>query len=316
MKTILRVLAVSSLLFLITSSVYADKKDPVGVLFQAQGKVEYSKNGKSWKDVRSSKFLFSGYQIRTGSDSNAKVTLKESGVTMNIGPDSLIEVASDNLNAKSGTLAAAEDSSKLMSGLMNKFSKAQSYTTVRRSHKQKEVKITAVRELALTDEYPDMVWESVGSEYSYQLQVGDQTYDVPATTEPVVRARIKPFSGEQEFKIRVLKGSEVVDELEATKSSGKDSSYKAVWISGQQKSDISAEIGKIQQTFGKDSFMLGSLFEKQEMWVAAMDQYRRYLNENPDELEMTPYLFRVYKKLKLETVYKKELEAWKDATME
>lgn len=316
MKTAIKLAAVISLLFFITGSVYAGKRDPVGVLFQAQGKVQYTKNGKKWKKVRRSKFLFAGYQVKTGPDSSAKVTLKESGLTMDIGADSLIEVSGNKLMAKNGSLSAAATSGKLMSGLMKKFSKAQSYTTVRRSHKKKKVKITAVRKVALTDEYPYMVWNSLGSEYNYRLAIGDQTYTIPATDKSVVRVQVKPFMGEQEFKISVLKGAEPVVELKPYKSRGKKHPYKAVWIEGQQKADISAEISEIQNAFGEDSFMLGSFFEKQEMWVAAMDQYRLYLEENPDELEMTPYLFRVYKKLKLNTIYKKELEDWKTATME
>ena len=62
--------------------------------------------------------------------------------------------------------------------------------------------------------------------------------------------------------------------------------------------------------------MLGSFFEKQDMWVAAMDQYREYLKENPEEIEMSPYLFRVYKKLRLDKIYKQELASWKKAMQE
>ncbi len=316
MKSVLKILAITSLLFFVTGSVYAGKRDPVGVLFQAQGKVEYSKKSKKWKKVRRSKFLFSGYKVKTGAGSSAKVTLKESGLTMEIGENALVEVTGKKLVAKSGRLATAESSGKLMSGLMKKFSKSQSYTTVRRSHKKKTVKINAVRKVALTDEYPYMVWNNLGNEYTYQLAIGDQTYDVAATEDSVVRVQVKPFAGEQDYKIKVLKSGEPVTELKPYKSKGKKYAHKALWIGGAQKSDINAEVSEIQNAFGEDSFMLGSFFEKQGMWVAAMDQYRLYLKENPDELEMTPYLFRVYKKLKLNIVYKKELEDWKTATME
>ena len=42
----------------------------------------------------------------------------------------------------------------------------------------------------------------------------------------------------------------------------------------------------------------------------------RLRGENPDDIEMTPYLFRVYKKLKLNKLYKKELEEWTQAMAE
>ena len=52
------------------------------------------------------------------------------------------------------------------------------------------------------------------------------------------------------------------------------------------------------------------------MWVAAMDQYQAYLNDNPDDIEMTPYLFRVYKRLKLNKQYKEGLINWQKAMKE
>ncbi len=316
MKTVVKLLTIVSLLFFFSGSVNAGKRDPVGVLFQTKGQVEYNKKGKSWKKVRRSKFLFKGYQVRTGPDSSAKVTLQGSGQTMEIGPNSLVDVTKDNLAAKSGDLEMGEASGKLMSGLMKKFSKAQSYTTVRRSHKKKTVKISAARKVMLTDKYPFMVWNNVGPEFSYQLAVGDKTYGITATQEQVIRVKIEPFTGVKQYKILVLKDGDPVTQLKPYKSKGKKKNHQLSWIEGKQKSDVQAQTEQIQQSFGEDSFMLGSFFEKQGMWVAAMDQYRLYLSENPDELEMTPYLFRVYKKLKLNGIYKKELEAWKTATLE
>jgi len=316
MKSFVKLLTIVSLLFFFSGSVYAGKRDPVGVLFQTKGQVEYHKKGKSWKKVRRNKFLFKGYQVRTGPDSSAKVTLQGSGETMEIGPDSLVEVTKDNLAAQSGSVKLGEASGKLMTGLMKKFSKAQSYTTVRRSHKKKAVKISAAREIVLTDEHPYIVWNNVGSEYNYRLAVGDKSYDIAATQDQVVRVKIEPFTGAKQYKILVLKDGAPVTQLKPYKSKGKKKNHQLSWIDIQQQSDVQAQTEQIQQSFGEDSFMLGSFFEKQGMWVAAMDQYRRYLNENPDELEMTPYLFRVYKKLKLDGIYKKELEAWKAATME
>lgn len=316
MKTIVKTLTLITLILFVSGSVYAGKRDPVGVLFQAKGKVEYTKKGKKWRKVRRSKFLFSGYQVRTGPDSSAKVTLKESDVTMDIGPNAMIKVSGGKLVAQNGNLEAADSSGKLLSGLMKKFNKAQSYTTVRRSHKKHKLRMKAVRSVNLTDEYPYMVWNNVGEKYNYRLTVGDQSYEVPATDDEVVRVKVEPFSGEKKFSIQVLEDGKPVTEAKKYKSRGKYYPYTMKWLGGEQKSELQSEISQIQDAFGEDSFMLGSFFEKQDMWVAAMDQYRLYLNENPDELEMTPYLFRVYKKLKLNDIYKKELEQWKAATLE
>ena len=92
--------------------------------------------------------------------------------------------------------------------------------------------------------------------------------------------------------------------------------HSASWMSTSERDRFQNDVKNIQETYGEISFMLGSFFEKQDMWVAAMDQYREYLKENPEEIEMSPYLFRVYKKLRLDKIYKQELASWKKAMQE
>lgn len=297
------------------SSAYAGK-DPVGVLFQVKGKVEYTKNGKKWKKVRRNKFLFAGYQVKTGPAGSGKVSIKETGKNHEIGPNALVNITKDGLVAQNGAISEVEASGRLMAGLMKKFSRSQSYTTVRRSHKKDKVKINSVRTLTLADEYPYMVWNNVGKEYHYRLTIGQKTYDVPATKNSVVKLKIDPFTGTKTYKISVLKNGNTVVDLKPYKSRGQQKEHTVTWLDGTAKLKLSKSIEDIQKTYGENSFMVGSYFEKQNMWVASMDQYRQYLEENPDDIEMTPYLFRVYKKLKLNDIYRKELEEWKQAMIE
>lgn len=311
-----KLFVILSLCLFVSSMAMAGKRDPVGVLFQVKGKVEYTKNGTKWKKVRRNKFLFSGYQVRTGADSSAKVTIKDSGENYDLHPNSLISIADNKLAAKKGSVTPAAASGKLMTGLMKKFNKSQSYTTVRRSSKKRDVKILAVREITFSEKYPYMVWNNIGSEYSYKLTVGEKTYEVPATDSMIVRTKVDPFSGTQEYKITAMKDGKEVVNLKPYKSKGQTKSHTATWLDGSKKIEIERTLRDIQETYGENSFMMGSYFEKQDMWVASMDQYQQYLKDSPDEIEMTPYLFRVYKKLKLDSVYKKELEAWKQAMIE
>lgn len=311
-----KVLVILSVCLFISSMAIAGNRDPVGVLFQVKGKVEYTKNGKKWKKVRRTKFLFSGYQVRSADDSTAKITIKETGKNFDLHPNSVIVVNSNKLTANKGAITAAEASGKLMSGLMKKFNKSQKYTTVRRSHKKNDIKINAVRSITLSDGYPYMAWDNIGSEYNYQLSIGDKIYDVPATTDQVVRTKVEPFFGKQVYKITALKDGEPVVTLKPYRSRGQYRDHTAKWLSGNDKLEMDKTIADIQETYGENSFMMGSYFEKQDMWVASMDQYQQYLADNPDEIEMKPYLFRVYKKLKLDSIYKKELEQWKQAMIE
>ena len=49
------------------------REPPVAKLVQVTGSVEYSRNGTSWRPVTRTKYLFSGYQIKTGEDGGGKL---------------------------------------------------------------------------------------------------------------------------------------------------------------------------------------------------------------------------------------------------
>ena len=316
MKSLLKLCAIGIVLFLSTSFVHAKTKDPVGVLFKTKGKVEYTKKGKKWRKVRRNKFLFAGYQIKTGPDGSGQITVKSTGKNFQIGPNSIVQVTKKGLDAKQGTIEATESASKLTAGLMKKFSKSQSYTTVRRSHKKKTLAIKAARELTLSDEHPYVAFNNVGEGMTYQIKVGDQTLEVAGPEDSIVRVKLNPFTGTQELHITATKDGKKVAELKPYKSKGEKKIQTVTWLAGAEKDELQSSVKGVQDEYGDAGFMIGSLYEKQNMWVAAMDQYKQYLDENPDEIEMTPYLFRVYKKLYLDDVYKKELEKWRTAMME
>lgn len=316
MKSLLKIFAVVSIFFLSTSFLYAKTKDPVGVLFKTKGKVEYTKKGKKWRTVRRNKFLFAGYQIKTGADGSGQITVKSTGKNFQIGPNSIVRVTKKGLEAKQGNIEATQSASKLTAGLMKKFSKSQSYTTVRRSHKKKTIAIKAARQLTLSDQHPYVVFNNVGKGYQYQIKVADQVYEIDGTESSIVRVKLNPFSGTQELHITATKDGKKAAELKPYKSKGKKMMQTVTWLEGANKNELQSSIKGVQEEYGDANFMMGTLYEKQDMWVAAMDQYKQYLDENPDEIEMTPYLFRVYKKLYLNDVYKNELEKWRTAMME
>ena len=314
MKTMTKFLILLSMIGFVTGSVYAGKRDPVAMLFQVKGKVEYSRNGKKWKKVRRNKFLLPGYQVRSLAASSGKVTLKTTGENFLLQADTLFIVTADQLLVKSGTLAGAEQSNRLVSGLIKKFSKSQSYTTVRRNAQKK--KLDAVRGVVISNEHPYLVWDNIDKQAAYQLTIGEEVYEVPATSEEMVRAKINLFSGTQKYKIQALKNNEVIAELQPFKSRGVFKNHSISWLLEEEQKELQEAMTTLMADYGEDTFMLGTYFEKQKMWVAAMDQYRVYLSENIDDIEMTPYLFRVYKKLKLNTVYNKELKEWNQAMAE
>lgn len=308
MKTLVKITALLTALLFIAGSVNAGRRDPVAVLFQVKGKVEYSKDGKEWRKVRRNKFLFEGYKLRSGEDGTGRITVKQSGRNFDLKPNTKLEVSADDLVIQEGDLEKASLTSRLISGLIKKFSRSQSYTTVRRSASKQE--LDAVRSVVVSNEHPFLVWDNICPECSYKLILGDETYEVPSTTDKVVRIHLNPFNGTKAFKIAAIKDGTEVDVLKQYRSRGEYKDHTISWIDGERQQQLENDIAALAEEYGDESFMLGSFYEKEDMWVAAMDHYRNYLTENPDDYEMTPYLFRVYKKLKLDTVYKAELEEW------
>ncbi len=317
MKTYQKFLALGSIfLLLLAPSVFAESKDPIAVLSQAEGNVEYSKDGAPWKLVKRNKFLFPGYAIRTGADGKGKLSNKINEENFNLGPNTEFAVTDKGIQPKKGKLEKAEATNQLAANLLKKFDNSQSYTTVRRSHTKTEVKIDAVREMVVHSNYPYVVWESVGPEYSYKLTVGSKTYDVEAVKGDIVKAKIEPFSGKQSFRIDVYKAGTKVMEMEPFKQKGESSDRTLTWLEGAEQKKVDDSIAALQQESPDNLFMMGNYYEDQGLYVAAMEQYQKYLKDNPDEIEMAPYLFRVYKKLKLEKTYKTELETYKAALLE
>ncbi len=319
MKNLKQILVLlSCFLFLGASQAVAGKKDPVAILSQVTGTVEYQKAGKKkWKKVRRNKFLFSGYTIKVGKDGAGKLTDKKTGKSYDLTAGNEIKVKAKGVKATKGELkASAAASSALAANLMKKFDKSQSYTTVRRSHKKVSFKIDAARALTVLPSDPYVVWENVGNEYNYKLSVGGDTYDVPAGKDTVVKAKIKPFQGTKIYKIDVYKGSKKVLGMKPFKKRGKKEDRSLTWLDEDNSKQVQESVSALKAEYPDNGFMLGNYYEDQNLYVAAMTQYRQYLKENPDEIEMAPYLFRVYKKLKLNKTYKTELEEYKAQLLE
>ncbi len=312
-----KVILLFSLCFLYASVLSAASKDPVAVLFQVNGKVEYSKKGRKWRKIRHSKFLFAGYQIRTSSNGSAKITIQKSGKNLKLGPSSHFDVTSNGLRARKGKLTIRDSSSKLATGLMKRFTKSQTYTTVRRSIDSSDrAAIDTARRIVISSEYPYLVWENPGDKYSYTVKIGNDVHKVPASSDMIIRTRVAPFAGTRPLHIDVHENGKVIASLQPFRSKGELKEHTLTWVGSEKKRVLQTEIDNIKEVYGENAFILGGLFEKQEMWIAAMDQYQQYLEDNPDEIEMTPYLFRVYKKLKLERKYKRELIEWQQAMEE
>ncbi len=186
----------------------------------------------------------------------------------------------------------------------------------RRSTANEELKIETARHIVLSDEHRSLVWENLGNQFSYELTVGTAEYLIPPSNENIVSVELNRFPNTATVSIKAFRGREQISELAPYKSKGLEKKHTAHWMTDEEKEEFNRTFQTISANHAGNLFMLGSYLEKEGMWTAAMNYYKQYLLENPDEIEMTPYLFRIYKKLKLKKIYNRELNIWKMAMKE
>lgn len=305
-------------LFIFSSSfLIAGTSDPVAVLFKVKGHIEYSKNGTRWKRVRRNKFLFEGYQIRSDESGSGRITNRTSGKEFVLKPNSILKISAGDILMAKGELIDSQQSNVLLSSLMKRFTRSQSYTTVRRKANTSRLSLKLSRHIVVSETFPTIAFENLGNQLSYKVIIGEESYMVPAADGDIVTVKIAPFEGTLPVSILVFdnKGLQVA-QLQPFRSRGVEKRHTVHWMTEDEQNTFHQTFQTISENYPDNLFMLGSFLEKEQMWIGAMSYYKQYLTENPEEIEMTPYLFRVYKKLKLNKTYKKELETWQIAMKE
>ncbi|MBF0628839.1 MAG: hypothetical protein HQL91_11545 [Magnetococcales bacterium] len=284
----------------LTGPVWAEL-NPVAMVSQAQGNVEYSKDGEKWKAVTRNKLLSEGEQLRSAADGSAKVINQINGTVQDMGANTLIKITANGIEKVSGTLSEPDKSAgDLLESLDKRFAKAQRYTTVRRSvEKGKSVKLDTIKEIALSPQFPELAWSNMGPEYTYELIINEKPVAVPAASGEMVRYKITGLApGKYDYLVRVLQNGQ---EVYAPKKPG-----TIVWMDGDALKPVEKGLKDIQALAPGDDFMIGAFLEDRGFTVAAMDRYRKYFKDNPNDVDMRPMLIKTYHDLNLKELQKSE----------
>jgi len=273
---------------------------PIAMLYQAKGTVEYSKNGTTWKPILRNKFLFEGYQIKTAKDSSCMLANQLTQQVNEMVEGSEIVIQNDSIKVVKGQLVQKE-AQNILSDLDRKFNKAQKYTVIRRSAQRGGIKLSTAANITISKDYPDLVWESCGPEYSYRLFINDHSYDIPKTTEDVVRFSLKSFKpGDYTYFVEVIKNGQVVYSPEKKRN--------IHYMSDLERDKFMRGLLSIKEVAPDNDFVLANYMEEYGLIVPAMDQYHAYFQKNPEENEMKLFLIKIYNELKLQTLKKKEVD--------
>lgn len=276
-------------------------ENPVAMLIDAKGGVFYSPDGEIWKSVNRNKFLFEGWRVKTGKDGVCKVLKQQSDMIEVLATGTEVEIGSESTRVLHGNISDTRPARSLNGFLQRKFAGVQNHTGVQRSAKTgRDPHLETIKNITLSADYPDLVWENIGPEYSYQLYVGDNVFDVPGTEEKTVRFRLpKMEAGENDYCVNVIYKGEVLYAPEERNS--------IQWLSEEKKSGFYQELAAILEIAPDNHFLLGRFMDEKGFTVVAMDSYRKFMEDNPDDAHEAGYfLNRVFEKLKLEKLKKEK----------
>ena len=296
---------VSLLSMLVFSTTILASGPPVAKLTQVVGFVEYSRNGDTWRLVRGTKYLFPGYQIKTGKDGSAKLIYHQSGLSQHLGVSSEVKVNNTGIELISGSLSEPrKETASIFNSLVDKFTKSQVYATIRRGASSEanpscDSKVKTIKYLALSATFPDLVWRNACPELSYRLLIDGAIHEVAADESEMIRFTVSGIpDGEHSYRV------EVMDENGPVYVPRKDSKF--LWIPGDEEQDIKADLARLDG----DVFLESDYLESKMLFVAAMDAYRQYFDENPSDHDMRPVLINSYNDLKLTDLKQDEVRVY------
>ena len=290
-------------------------RTPIGMLTEPQGKVEYSKDGKRWKKVRRNVFMYDSYQVRTNPDSSVTFINQTTNQTTSIPAGTVAQVSAEGIQAVSGELGNQQAAGDLVAGLGDKFIKTQKYTTVRRSAKKPGIQLKAGN-VVITGDFPDLVWENVGPQYSYRVRIGEKnrktrewedlnTYEIPATDAPLIRATIEPPADNVRYFVEVLDGTEVVYTTRESRLKG---------LTSKRLNELKQQ-SEQAQSMDSSGFLYANLLTDYGILVGAMDVYEQFFQEYADDEDVNdlrPFLIEIYSRLYLEEMKSSAIKAYND----
>lgn len=276
--------------------------DPVSMLIQVEGKVEHSRDGEKWRDVRRNKLLFEGDHVKTGADGKGTLIDQASGMSQALAAGSQVQISGGAAKVVAGSIGESQAASgDLMAGIGNRFTTAQRYTTVRRSVNKpgEELKLRTAKDVTLSATYPTMAWENVGDQYTYVIEIDGKAHDVPAVKDGIVTFKVPALTaGNHEYMVKVMEGGKQVAEAEKAGT--------ITFLSDAKDKEVAEEVAKLKAIVGDDKFMIGNLLDSKGLTVAAMENFRLHFADFKEDNEMRPLLIKAYNDLKLNELKKAE----------
>lgn len=293
---------------------HAWARTPVAKLTEFTGAVEISTDGAQWRPVTRAKLLFSGTQVRTGSDGKATLVASANDAALEMQPTTVVKVRDADLQVVSGSASAPKAQSRLsgfFADIQRRWESRQRYTTVRRGVEHPWQVETAGAVTAGVD-YPNLVWQNGGNDVSYRLTVGDKVFSVPAAADgaPFVRFTLSGIAvGAHPYRIEVL------DAAGAVKYTDKDGGT-LTWLADAQSNALHARHQALLADRTKDDDEIAEFLAGKGLLVPAMEHYRAATQANPRDVDVLPALLKLYAGLRLDVLRQEEAATYQRYAVE
>jgi hypothetical protein len=291
--------------FAFFSHVMAEIQTPLFLLFRPEGSVQYSQDGHHWSAVTRNKFLYQEDQIQTGKESSCKLLSQKESTIQSMFENSRIIINKNSIVKKKGIISKTGSVTHLLGDMNKKYFKALRCSVLRRSASTApSFKLKTAKKITVSSQYPDLVWQHVGSEYSYRLYIDSHSFDITADKDAsTVRFTLPSLkSGYHKYFVAVMKNGAPLYEPPKKR--------KLYFMSEKEQAELLNQKKAIEEIDPENGFLLGNFLEDKGLIVAAMDYYRQFFERNPEENQMRPFLIKVYSDLRLSHLKKAEINRY------
>jgi hypothetical protein len=297
---------ISKLLIIIVliagASYNVEAHGPIGLLIQTQGEVFHSYHGINKKKVYRNMFLFKGSTIKTGTGSTCRLIDQVNSKLVDVKENSEIQIIKSGVHVVKGNVTQGPVNGGFLQGIRRKYRRVQRYSSIqRRAHKNTDIDFSTAEKIVISNKYPDIVWENLGSQYQYQLHLNNQVHTIQAPLDSnMVRFTVTGLKpGQYPYQVTVLK-----DNTPITHS---DPSHQVVVISDEKQALIDYSKKCILQLGGENLFIQAYHLEENGLTVAAMDLLRKSSKMDQANNDVRIFLIKAYNDLKLTKCKKTEL---------
>jgi len=293
--TYLRLVVLLACLSIAGNGFAVNQKVPLALLVDLKGSASVSADGLQYKPITSGLFLLDGSHVKTGADGSGVIIFLQQDNMIKIESNSHIEILNGYIKKVSGSFKDMASSENVLKDIDQEYLKSMKSTFCRKTSKKMKVKVSLPRSMTVSKDYPLLIWSNCGEEYTYQLTVGNNTYDVPASKDKVVRFTLPELNpGEYQYGVKVLKDGDIIYKPKRAKT--------LTVLADDAIADLKKSKAVIDRLANGNLVLLGMRLSQFKLNAAAFDAYDRYFQANPEENPMRPFFIQACHDLKLKAM--------------